>query len=92
MSDSTGHPTPGVYVSGNVSSVKWKTVVTSRFSMSLLHKHSATLKVILVFKDIHFSYNTAPKCRPTSSSGFQTEPVICFIAGRKAGCTELTVR
>lgn len=37
-----------------------------------------------------FSYNMAPKHKLTSSSGFQMELAICFIAGRKAGSVELT--
>lgn len=41
---------------------------------------------------MYFSYNTVPKHKPTSSSGFQMEPAICFMAARKAGCAELTER
>lgn len=68
--------------------------VSFRFFMSLLTQALCYTECDSnVYRySMYFSYNMVPKHKPTSSSGFQMEPAICFIAGRKAGYVELAER
>lgn len=45
----------------------------SAFASDRLTSHELLPSVILAFKDMHFSYNLAPKHKPVTSSGAQSE-------------------
>lgn len=45
----------------------------SAFASDRLTSHELLLSVILAFKDMHFSYNLAPKHNAVTSSGAQSE-------------------
>lgn len=55
----------------------------SAFASDRLTSHELLLSVILAFKDMHsFSYILAPKCKPVTSSGAQSEKSWIILAER----------
>lgn len=61
----------------------------SAFASDRLTSHELLLSVILAFKEMHFSYNLAPKHEPVPSSGAQSEkqPLPAILAEHDFSCS-----
>lgn len=67
--------------------VRWRH--ESAFASDRFTSHELLPSVILAFKDMHFSYNLAPKHKPVTSSGAQPEkqPLWVILAEHDCSCS-----
>lgn len=68
---------------------KWDGRHESAFASDRLTSHELLQSVILAFKDMHFSYNLAPKHKPVTSSGAEPEkqPLWVILAEYDFSCS-----